>query len=156
MMFHALQQFPLERWHGPPMVLIRPRVNDANWLSFSDTEANINEGYRSAKRALERFDSYWDNPSCVYPRRRVRLDVDEQKCTGCGLCISLAPAVMGMTRNDKAYPRTYVVEWSPADGGFVHECPTNAITARNIDRRSSSANVEELHDPTPSGGGGAS
>ncbi|MEP6999277.1 MAG: patatin-like phospholipase family protein, partial [bacterium] len=119
MMFHALQQFPLERWHGPPMVLIRPRVNDANWLSFTDTEANINEGYRSAKRALERFDSYWDNPSCVFPRRRVRLAVDDEKCTGCGLCISLAPAVMGMTKNGKAYPRTYVVEWSPADGGFV-------------------------------------
>ena len=46
MMMHALQQFPLERWHGPPMVLIRPRVDDANWLSFSDTAANIAEGYR--------------------------------------------------------------------------------------------------------------
>ena len=29
MMMHALQQFPLEHWHGPPMVLIRPRVDDA-------------------------------------------------------------------------------------------------------------------------------
>ena len=154
MMFHALQSFPLERWHGPPMVLIRPKVDDANWLSFSNTAVNIEEGYRSAKRALERFESYWDHPNCVFPRRRVELSVDEEKCTGCGLCISLAPAVMGMTKAQKAFARTRVVEWSPADGGFVHECPTTAISARNVDRRASNANAEEQHDPTPSGAGG--
>lgn len=153
MMFHALQQFPLERWHGPPMILIRPKVNDANWLSFADTAANIEEGYRSAKRALERFDSYWDNPSCVFPRRRVQIDVDDEKCTGCTLCVSLAPAVMGMDSRNKAYARTRIVEWSPADGGFVHECPTSAITARNVDRRAATLNEEEQHDPTPSGAG---
>jgi NTE family protein len=153
MMFHALQQFPLERWHGPPMVLIRPKVNDANWLSFADTTANIEEGYRAAKRALERFDSFWGNPSCVFPRRRVQIDVDEEKCTGCGLCVSLAPAVMGMDRKHKAYARTRVVEWSPADGGFVHECPTIAIAAHNVDRRAATLNDEEQHDPTPSGAG---
>ena len=154
MMFHALQQFPLERWHGPPMVLIRPRVDDANWLSFAHTEANIDEGYRAAKRALERFDSYWDNPSCVYPRRRVEIVVDQAKCTGCGLCVSLAPAVMGMDAHAKAYARTRIVEWSPADGGFVHECPTAAITTHNVDRRAASQNQEGQHDPTPSGSGG--
>ncbi|MEP6730896.1 MAG: patatin-like phospholipase family protein [bacterium] len=154
MMFHALQQFPLERWHGPPMVLVRPRVDDANWLSFTDTEANIEEGYRSAKRALERFDSYWDNPGCVFPRRRVKVDVDEAKCIGCGLCTTLAPAVMGMDSRGKAYARTRIVEWSPADGGFVHECPTEAISAHNMDRRTSSMNMEVQRDPTPSGAPG--
>jgi len=154
MMFHALQQFPLQRWHGPPMVLIRPRVDDANWLSFSNTEANIEEGYRAAKRALERFDSYWDNPSCVFPRRRVEIVVDQEKCTGCGLCMSLAPAVMGMDRHEKAYARTHVVEWSPADGGFVHECPTGAITTHNVHQPASSQNAEDQHDPSPSGSGG--
>ncbi len=153
MMFHALQQFPLERWHGPPMVLIRPKVDDANWLSFANTEANIEEGYQAAKRGLARFESYWGNPGCVFPRRRVQLAVDEPSCTGCGLCVSLAPAVMGMSNKAKAYPRTRVVEWSPADGGFVHECPTNAISARNVDRRAPSLNKEGQHDPTPSGAG---
>jgi predicted acylesterase/phospholipase RssA len=62
MMMHALQQFPLEHWHGPPMVLIRPRVDDAAWLSFTDTAANIAEGYRSATRALERIDSVLGSP----------------------------------------------------------------------------------------------
>jgi NTE family protein len=155
MMMHALQQYPLERWHGPPMVLVRPKVNDANWLSFSDTESNIDEGYKAAMRALERFDSYWDRPSCVFPRRRVQIDVDVEKCTGCGTCVALAPAVMGLDATNKAFARTRVVEWSPADGGFVHECPTHAITAINVDRRGarSSADVEESHDPEPSGAG---
>ena len=155
MMMHALQQYPLERWHGPPMVLVRPKVNDANWLSFTDTESNIEQGYRAAMRALERFDSYWDRPSCVFPRRRVQIDVDVEKCTGCGTCVALAPAVMGLDASRKAFPRTRVVEWSPADGGFVHECPTHAITALNVDRRvtQSAAEPEELRDPEPSGAG---
>ena len=156
MMMHALQQFPLEHWHGPPMVLIRPRVDDANWLSFSDTAANIAEGYRSATRALERFESYWDQPNCVFPRRRVHIEVDRERCTGCGTCVSLAPALMGMDGTGKAYARTHLVEWSPAEGGFVHECPTAAITATNVDRRSTSVDVHTMHDPTPSGGTGVS
>ena len=156
MMMHALQQFPLEHWHGPPMVLIRPRVDDAAWLSFTDTAANIAEGYRSATRALERIDSYWDHPNCVYPRRRVQIDVNRELCTGCGTCVSLSPAVMGMDSSGKAFARTHIVDWSPAEGGFVHECPTAAISAVNIDRRSTSVDVHTLRDPTPSGGGDVS
>jgi NTE family protein len=152
MMMHALQQFPLEHWHGPPMVLIRPRVDDANWLSFTDTAANIAEGYRSAMRALDRFETYWDQPNGVYPRRRVQIDVNRERCTGCGTCVSLAPSVMGIDSSGKAFARTHIVEWSPAEGGFVHECPTNAISAENVDRRSTSVDVHTLHDPTPSGG----
>jgi len=153
MMMHALQQFPLQHWHGPPMVLIRPRVDDANWLSFSDTAANIAEGYRSATRALERFESYWDQPNCVFPRRRVQIDVIRERCTGCGTCVSLAPSIMGLDGSGKAFARTHIVEWSPAEGGFVHECPSAAITATNVDRRSTSVDVHTIHDPTPSGGG---
>src|SRR4051812_10539062 len=156
MMMHALQQFPLERWHGPPMVLIRPKLNDANWLSFTDTASSIVQGYEAAMRALERFESYWGRAGCVFPRRRVQIDVDVDRCTGCGTCVALAPAVMGLDATRKAFPRTRIVEWSPADGGFVHECPTAAITATNIDRRASQATtaMEQSRDPTPSGAGG--
>ena len=38
----------------------------------------------------------------------------------------------------------------------MHECPTAAISAMNIDRRSTSIDVHTLHDPTPSGGTGIS
>jgi ferredoxin len=129
-------------------------VDDANWLSFTDTAANMAEGYRSATRALERFDSYWDQANCVFPRRRVQIDVDVDRCTGCGICVSLAPAVMGMDPSGKAFARTRIVEWSPAEGGFVHECPTSAITATNIDRRSTSVDVHAMRDPSPSSGAG--
>ena len=158
MMMHALQQFPLERWQGPPMVLVRPRVNDANWLSFTDTKANIEAGYVAAIQALTRFESYWDQQGSVFPRRRVQVDVDVDRCVGCGICVALAPTVMGLDANDKAFARTRVVEWSPADGGFVHECPTHAITTRNVDRRGASNPAEEPHemrDPSPSGAGGS-
>jgi NTE family protein len=152
MMMHALQQFPLERWSGPPMVLIRPRVDDANWLSFTDTSANIEQGYRAAMSALDRFDSYWDRTGCVFPRRRVQIDVDRDTCTGCGTCVALAPALMGLDASRKAFARTQIVEWSPADGGFVHECPVNAIHATNVDRRTA-RQAPLPHDPTPSTGG---
>jgi NTE family protein len=156
MMMHALQQFPLAHWSGPPMILVRPKVNDANWLSFTDTAANIEEGYQAAMRAFERFDSYWDRPGSVFPRRRVQVDVDRARCTGCGTCVSLAPTLMGLDSSQKAFARTRVVEWSPADGGFVHECPTHAITTTNIDRRGNGTapDPEQMRDPSPSGAGG--
>ena len=151
MMMHALQQYPLQSWNGPPMVLIRPRVNDANWLSFADTAANIDEGYRAALQALEQVDSYWDNYRCVFPRRRVSLSVDRERCTGCGTCVTLAPAAMDIDGTGKAYPLSRVVDWSPADGGFVHECPTLAISASNGVHHAPSANLETQTDPSPTG-----
>ena len=153
MMMHALQQYPLERWNGPPMVLIRPRVNDANWLGFSETAANIAEGYRAAMHALERVDSYWDGHRCVFPRRNVEINVDREKCTGCGICVTLAPSTMDIDGTGKAYALSRVVEWSPADGGFVHECPTLAITATNGDHGAPSSEFVTQHDPSPSGAG---
>jgi NTE family protein len=150
MMMHALQQFPLEHWQGPPMVLVRPRVDDANWLSFNNTQETIAEGYRAAKRSLERFSSYTDEHGCVFPRRRVQIDVDRDKCVSCGICVTLAPSIMGMDSSGKAFARTHIVEWSPAEGGFVHECPTLAITARNVDRRAHLKGETLSHDPSPS------
>jgi NTE family protein len=38
-----------------------------------------------------------------------------------------------MDASQKAYPMTPVVEWSPADGDFVHHCPTLAIEATRLD-----------------------
>ncbi len=150
MMMHALQQFPLEHWQGPPMVLVRPKLDDANWLSFTNTPATIAAGYKAAKRSLIRFKSYFDRTGCVFPRRRVQIDVDRDKCVSCGTCVTLAPSIMGMDAAGKAFARTQIVEWSPADGGFVHECPTLAISARNVDHRGDPQQEEAPHDPTPS------
>jgi NTE family protein len=132
-MMHALQQFPLTRWSGPPMLLIRPKVGQ-EWLSFDSTSANIAAGYAAACKALEHFDTYAEQPGGIYPRRRVELDVLPDRCIGCGLCVALAPQHMGMDSSGKAFPRTRVVEWSPADGDFVHHCPTEAIAVRKLER----------------------
>jgi NTE family protein len=131
-MMHSLQQFPLSQWSGPPMLLIRPKVG-RDWLSFSGSAENIREGYRAAARALEHFDTYIEQPGGIFPRKRVELNVIQEKCIGCGLCASLAPTYFGMESTGKAFARTKVVEWSAADGDFVHHCPTLAIEATRID-----------------------
>lgn len=130
-MMHALQQYPLEKWNGPPMILIRPRC-DADWLSFANTERSIDEGRRAAEAALAGFDAYLEQEGGIYPRRHVDLDVARERCIGCGLCAALAPEIMGLDSSGKAFARTKVVEWSPADGDFVGACPTNAIIAHTI------------------------
>ena len=129
-MMHALQQQPLTRWHGPPMLLVRPRIADAGWLSFGDTPGLIAEGYRAAREALTHLDTLLAARSGVFPRRRVVLSVDRAKCTGCGICVNLAPRVMTLDKDRKAAPLAHTVEWSPADGDFVLHCPTGALSAR--------------------------
>jgi NTE family protein len=130
-MMHALQQYPLENWNGPPMILIRPRC-DADWLSFNHTERSIAEGRHAAEVALNGIEAYLEQSGGVYPRRHVELQVARDRCIGCGMCASMAPAVMGLDSTGKAFARTKVVEWSPADGDFVGACPTNAIIAKTI------------------------
>jgi NTE family protein len=112
-MMHALQQFPLTHWNGPPMVLIRPRCGE-DWLSFGNIGATIQEGHRAAHKALEDIDAFYDQPGGVYPRRRFEIEVDQDKCIGCGLCVSLAPNLMGLDAAGKAYTRTRTADWSPA------------------------------------------
>jgi ferredoxin len=115
------------------MVLIRPRCTE-EWLSFKNIPQTIKEGHRAARKALEDIDAFYDQPGGVYPRRRFELTVDQSKCIGCGLCVALAPSLMGLDAEGKAYPRTRTADWSPADGEFVQVCPTDAIMARKIER----------------------
>ncbi len=69
----------------------------------------------------------------IFPRRRISITVDREKCIGCTLCAALAPQIMGMDETGKAFARLPVVDWSPADGDFVHHCPTYAILADDAD-----------------------
>jgi NTE family protein len=146
-MMHALQQLPLEQWSGPPMLLIRPKVG-TDWLSFTNSVQHIREGYRAAAKALEHFDTYLEQPGGIYPRKRVELSVIRERCIGCGLCAALAPTYMGLDSSGKAFARTRVVEWSAADGDFVHHCPTAAIESNRIDLVTPPQSAE-LVDPTP-------
>ncbi len=68
------------------MLLIRPRIGHVGWLSFSDTEALIAEGYRATREALSNWETVIRSPrGRIFPNfRQVRIEVDRAKCTGCG------------------------------------------------------------------------
>ncbi len=148
-MMHSLQHYPLSQWSGPPMLLIRPKVG-RDWLSFTSSVQHIREGYRAASKALEHFETYGDQPGGIFPRKRVELSVHAGKCIGCGLCAAIAPTYFGMEASGKAFARTKVVEWSSADGDFVHHCPTMAIEATRIDLVTPPQSAE-LVDGAPAG-----
>lgn len=132
-MMHALQQVPLERWEGPPMLLIRPRIGHIGWLSFTETPKLIDEGYRAARAALTQLDTVLAATGGVFPRRRIAVRVDRDKCTGCAVCVHLAPDIMALDAERKAVVLQPSAEWSPADGEWVMQCPTGALSARALD-----------------------
>jgi NTE family protein len=132
-MMHALQLAPFATWIRPPMILIRPKVNHIGWFSFAHTDELLEAGYAAAMDACKHYEECIAWGIGVFPRRPMQITVDRQKCIGCTLCAALAPDLMAMDANQKAYPLTPVVEWSPADGDFVHHCPTLAISATRLD-----------------------
>lgn len=132
-MMHALQVSELSDWKGPPMLLLRPPVSHHNWFSFTNTAGLIEAGYKAASRALDQIGDTLVSGSGIHPRRMVELSVDTGRCIGCGLCVALAPDVMAMGNDGKAHAKLSSLEWSPADGNFVQECPTEAITVHSMD-----------------------
>ena len=126
-MMHALQDISLAHWAGPPMLLVRPRVGHVGWFSFAHTDELIREGYRAGVEALTHWDEVTHATGGVFPRRRVRVNVDRDRCTGCGLCVALEPMLMALDGDRKAYAR-HAAEWSPASGDFVRHCPAHALS----------------------------
>ena len=126
-MMKALQTAQLASWAGPPLLLVRPAVWHYHWFSFAHTRRIIELGYQSAHEALDRAGDSLLASGGVYPLRHLEVSVDRAKCTGCRMCTMLAPDVMAMDADDKAVVLTPEVEWSRADGDFVHQCPTDAI-----------------------------
>jgi NTE family protein len=148
-MMHALQLHPLESWSGPPMILIRPRVSHIGWFSFKHADELIEAGYKAAVEALRDFDACVNSESGIFPRRQVAISVAREKGMGCTLSVALAPRVMAMDETGKAVARVPVVDWSPADGDFVHHCPTYAIHADPLGARGE--NLQEVIDPKTPG-----
>ena len=128
-MMHALQLSPLETWTTPPMTLVRPRIAHISWFSFTQADELMEAGYLAAKEALQHFEADLKAEGGIYPRRRVQVSVNREKCIGCTLCVALAPQMMAMDETGKAVVKVPIVDWSPADGEFVHHCPTYAINA---------------------------
>jgi NTE family protein len=126
-MMKSLQVSQLATWAGPPLLLVRPPVWHYNWFSFAATRRMIDAGYAAAHDALDRAgDALW-SAGGVYPRRTIALSVVRERCIGCTLCVTLAPDTMAMDAENKAYVIESPLEWSRADGDFIHQCPTDAI-----------------------------
>ena len=150
-MMHALQLAPFATWTRPPMILIRPKVTHIGWFSFSHTEELLEAGYTAAMEACKHYEECITWGIGVFPRRPMQITVDREKCIGCTLCAALAPDLMAMDESQKAYPLVPVVEWSPADGDFLHHCPTLAISATRLDMssgREGKTTVDPTSEPT--------
>lgn len=133
-MMRSLQQMQLASWSGPPLLLVRPAVWPYGWFSFAHTRTMIDAGYAAACEVLDSVGDTLYAAGGVFPRRRVEVSVDREKCTGCGLCAALAPDVMQMGPDGKAEVVDGALEWSQADGDFVNECPVRAISVMATER----------------------
>jgi NTE family protein len=142
----VMMQHPLAEWHGPPMLLIRPRVGHRSWFSFTHAEEMIDAGYAAASAVLDQMGDALLSPSGVFPRQMVSVTVDRDKCIGCSACVALAPRIMTMDSAGKAAVISSPLEWSPADGDFVQHCPTEAITVQTID--GSRRTTRPMSEPT--------
>ncbi len=131
-MMHTLQQHPLATWTGPTMLLIRPRVGHRDWFGFSHHEEMFRAGYEATIGALDQLDVPLHLSRGIHPRRRIELSVNRDRCIGCSACVALAPGIMKLDGERKAYAAQPVHDWSPADGEFVENCPTEAISVETL------------------------
>ncbi len=132
LMMRQLQDWPLRDWHGPPLLLIRPRVNQFGWFNFDRIPLLIEAGEQAARDALPHLAAALRHGSGTWPRRTVQLEVARERCTGCRMCLALAPAAMQLDEDGRAIPARGSFDWGPADGDFVGRCPTGAILARRL------------------------
>ena len=146
-MMKSLQVSQLETWAGPPLLLVRPAVWHYNWFSFASTRKMIDAGYAAAHDSLDRAGDALASSGGVYPRRTIELSVIREKCIGCTLCATLAPQLMAMDSDNKAIVLESPLEWSRADGDFIHQCPTDAIRVEVIEGNVRTLTMERQVEP---------
>jgi len=129
-----MDEVALRGWTRPPLVLVRPPVWHVDLLSFRHNRELIEAGYRATHEVLDAPHAIPEPGAIgVYPRARVRVEVQRDRCVGCGACVSSGPA--GQFRLDdegKAVPTDPTPKWSPIDGLCVTLCPTGAIAVHPV------------------------
>jgi NTE family protein len=124
----------LRHWSTPPVFYIHPRVEHISMFNFDNLREVVEEGYRATIEALNRPASWPQlGDDGVYPKRRVLVHVEPDRCIGCGACLFQGPPGLFVLDNDrKAVVTQPEQEWSPGGGAFIRHCPTYAISARPI------------------------
>lgn len=130
-LMQTLLEQRVRTWTTPAVYYIQPRVEHVTMFSFDHLREEVEEGYRATSAALDRDD--WPLPGDVgiFPKRRVIVRVERERCIGCGACLMHGPQGMFVLDSDrKAVVTQPDQEWSPMDGGYIRHCPTYAIIAR--------------------------
>lgn len=130
-LMQTLLEQRVKTWTTPPVYYIQPRVEHVTMFSFDHLREEVEEGYRATSAALDRDD--WPMPGDVgiFPKRRVVVRVERERCIGCGACLVHGPQGMFVLDAErKAVVTQPDQEWSPMDGGYIRHCPTYAIIAR--------------------------
>src|SRR6185503_1924212 len=93
----------LRDWHGPPLILVQPRVEHISMFAFDRTAELIEAGYRATAQTLDQMDGGLQTLAAgMHPVRRLRVLVDEERCVGCGACVVQAPKVFRLDARGKA------------------------------------------------------
>lgn len=119
----------LRDWSGPPLVLVQPRVEHISMFEFDKTPELIEAGYRATSQTLDQLDGRLHMIGRgMHPTRRLRVLVDDNRCVGCGTCVVQAPKVFRLDTRGKAEVVTPIQTWSPLQGAYAVNCPTDAIS----------------------------
>lgn len=136
----------VRNWHAPPLVLVRPRVERVSMFAFHRTPYLIAEGHRAMLAVLERLPNGLDDlPPGVHPRGDVHIEIDRDKCVGCGVCAARLPAVFAMDETGKAVVHAPVQRWSALEMAMLRVCPTKAITGDQM----APEDAEAIPSPAP-------
>ncbi len=123
----------LRDWGEPPIVLIRPRVERISMFAFNRTPFLIAEGYRATNEVLDELpDDLLSLPPGIHPQREMAIQVDPDRCVGCGACVARAPETFALGPDGKATVRVERQWWSPLGDYLLTACPTHAITAEQV------------------------
>ncbi len=121
----------LRDWSGPPLVLVQPKVDHISMFEFAKTPELIEAGYLAMAQTLDQLDGRLHLIGRgTHPTRQLRVLVDDKRCVGCGTCVVQAPKVFRLDARGKAEVLTPVQTWSPVEGAYVLNCPTDAISVR--------------------------